>query len=194
MHLVLASQSPYRRKQMEDLGLRFESISPGIDEEALKKSPPLRSPHELCLYLAESKARGGLEQRPDAIVIGSDQMAVFGTEVLGKPGNEERAVEQLLRLQGQTHQLITSIVVLSKERRWTHLERAWMQMRPLTEAQVRAYVRSENPTDCAGAYKIEARGLALFQRIEVGDFSSIIGLPMMALTSALLDFGYPVFE
>jgi septum formation protein len=192
MKLILASQSPFRKLQMEQAGLHFEAISPLADEEALKAAdlPPL----ELCVFLAEKKAESLQQSYPEAILVGSDQMALLDAEVLGKPGTPEKAIAQLQKLNGRTHQLVTSLVVLHKNRKFVHLERALLTMRTLTDQQIRDYVNADRPLGCAGSYKIESRGIGLFTKIQVEDHSSIIGLPMMRLIEFLLELNFPVFN
>lgn len=182
--LILASTSPYRKAQLEQLGLRFQTMAPGVDEDAIKAEgwPPDR----LALILAEKKARAvAAEAHPGAVVIGGDQLVAFRGQVLGKPGSEERALRQLEALSGQTHDLYTALAVVHPEGCDTHLDRARLTLRRLSEAALRRYIALDRPVDCAGAYKVERAGIALFERIEADDPSAITGLPLMAVVRLL---------
>lgn len=190
--LVLASGSPYRRALLERLGLSFRAVAPPVDEAALARAHADRPPGELTALLAEAKARGVADREPDAIVIGSDQLACLDGQPLGKPGTPRRAADQLARLAGRTHELITSLAVLHRGERQTHRDVTRLTMRPLTPGEIDRYLAADQPWDCAGSYKIEQRGIALFQAIETDDFTAITGLPLIALTTLLRRLGYPV--
>ncbi len=190
--LVLASTSPYRRELLARLGLPFRTVAPTCDEEALKD--PALTPRELAERLAEAKARSIAATQPDATVIGSDQVAALqhGNRwlVLGKPGSPERAVEQLGQLAGRTHLLITAMVVVHRGRLIRHTDQTRLAMRPLTRDQLERYVAADQPVDCAGAYKLEARGIGLFDRIASEDHTAITGLPLLALGRILAECGF----
>ncbi len=184
--LVLASTSRYRRRLLERLPLPFEVCAPEYNE------PPLKLEHEqLVLAHAVNKA-GSLARRfPDALIIGSDQLVSFENEVLGKPGSELAAIEQLQRLSGKTHRLLTAVAVLdaSSGRAETAVDVHEMTMRTLDEAALRAYVALDNPIDCAGAYKLEKAGIALFERIQGQDDTAVTGLPLLLLVNLLARLG-----
>jgi septum formation protein len=188
--LILASTSPYRRALLERLGVPFRAESPGVDEEAFKAMR--LSPRALAERLAEAKARALADRFPEAAILGGDQLACLGDAVLGKPGSREGAVEQLLRLSGRPHQLVTAMAVWCRGEIHAHTDVATLTMRPLARAEVERYVDADDPTDCAGAYKLERRGIALFERIEAADHSAITGLPLIALTTILRDLGFPI--
>lgn len=192
MNLILASTSPYRRALLERLGLPFGCLRPAVDEEALKASLGSIEPPRLATRLAEAKATSLAASHPSATLIGSDQLVAFEGRVLGKPGDAARAEAQLAELRGSTHELITALAVWKAGRLWTHLDIARMRMRALTSNEIARYVAADNPIDCAGAYKLESRGIALFELIDARDHSAITGLPLIALTSILRDLGYPV--
>ena len=192
--LILASTSRYRRQLLERLGLPFRAVAPACDEEALKD--PRLSPQKLAEFLAEAKAASIAEQDPAAVVIGSDQLAaveVDGTwTILGKPGTSARAVDQLMLLSGRTHLLITAMVVARGAERWRHTDLTRLTMRDLDRAALTRYVDADQPLDCAGAYKLECRGVSLFSAIDSADASAITGLPLLALTRMLAELGYVI--
>ncbi|GIW87260.1 MAG: Maf-like protein [Isosphaeraceae bacterium] len=186
--LVLASTSPYRRQLLERLRVPFECEAPEVDETAYGAAAPA----ELASTLARAKAAAVAERFPRAVVIGGDQVVALGEAVLGKAGSAEAAVEQLGRLAGRTHELITAVVVVAEGVEWSHVDRTRMRMRTLSEAEIRRYVDRERPWDCAGSYKIESLGISLFEAIEGGDPTAIVGLPLMAVARALRQFGFDV--
>ena len=191
--LVLASTSPYRRDLLTRLGLPFTARAPGCDEESLKASlgggtPPDR----LAAALARAKAESLAEAEPGALVIGADQVAALDGEILGKPGSAEQAAQQLARLAGRAHVLVTAVALALDGKVREHVDVTRLFMRPLSRAQIERYVAADAPIDCAGSYRIEARGITLFERIESADHDAIVGLPLIALTSMLGAMGYPV--
>lgn len=189
--LVLASTSVYRRQLLARLGLPFEVAAPSCDEEALKDERP--DPVALASHLAKEKARSVAGQFAHAHVLGSDQLVEIDGEVLGKPGSAERAVLQLTKLAGRAHRLITAYaIVCPGGALLEHVDAHVLHMRALTRPELERYVRADQPLDCAGSYKIEALGIALFERIEGADFTAIMGLPLVALTSSLRAQGFAV--
>jgi septum formation protein len=192
MDLILASTSPYRRSLIERLGLPFRSVAPFVDEEALKVAIGEIEPRDLAGRLAMAKAESVARLEPDATVIGGDQLVAFDGRTLGKPGTSERAVAQLQALAGRTHELITALVVIHEGRSYAHTDVTRMTLRPLSPAQTIRYVEADQPLDCSGSYKLEARGITLFERIESDDHSAIVGVPLIALTTILGNIGYPI--
>jgi septum formation protein len=189
--LVLASTSVYRRELIGRLGLASHAVAPGCDEEALKGGG--LGPAELALHLARQKAQSVAGQWPLAHVLGSDQLVEIEGEVLGKPGSPERALEQLTRLCGRAHRLMTAFALVCPDGSVVeHVDVHVLHMRALTRDELARYVSADQPLDCAGSYKIEARGIALFERIEGADFTAIMGLPLVALTTALRAQGFAV--
>ncbi len=187
--LVLASTSRYRRGLIERLGVPFEAIAPNVDERAV-----LLPPKALAAALSGAKAEAVAAVVPDALIIGSDQVPSIDGEALEKPGTPERAEVQLRRLAGRTHELITGVCVLDAatgERR-EHLDVHRITLRPLTAAQIAAYVARDEPLDCAGAYKVESLGISLMASIEGEDFTAITGLPLIAVTRMLAELGLDV--
>lgn len=187
MQILLASTSRYRRALLERVGLDFDGVAPEVDEDAHKDSG--LAPRKLAETLADAKAAAVAARFPDAIVIGSDQVGALGPEILSKPGNAERAVAQLQRMSGQTHELITAVTVRRGDELRRHTDVARLTMRPLGRAALERYVAADRPLDCAGSYKLEERGIALFERVECEDHSAITGLPMLALVRILSEFG-----
>jgi len=181
--LVLASTSPFRRELLERLGLPFATAGPDVDESAR----PGEAAEQLVLRLAEAKARAVADAYPDALIIGSDQVAELGGAVLGKPGNRERAIEQLSRASGQTVVFRTGLCLLRAAD--GHVQRACepfeVHFRTLTRAQIAAYVDREQPFGCAGSFKAEGLGIALFERLEGADPNALIGLPLIRLVDML---------
>ncbi len=182
--LVLASTSPYRRELLGRLGLPFSTCSPNIDETRLSGE----SPAELVRRLSEAKARAGAAQlSANALVIGSDQVAVIDDEVLGKPGDFERACAQLARLSGRRVTFLTGLCLYNSARdeHQSEVVPFTVVFRALSKTQIEHYVEREQPFNCAGSFKSEGLGVALFERMEGDDPSALIGLPLIRLTSML---------
>ncbi|MCR9205212.1 MAG: Maf family protein [Halobacteriovoraceae bacterium] len=188
--ILLASTSPYRAALLERLCLSFDTQNSNVDEDSFKAQ--ISDPKKLTETLAKEKARSVLEKNPSALVIGGDQVSLFNNEVLGKPGTPENAVEQLLKLQGNTHELVTSTCILLEDIEVLWTEITSLTMRPLTEKECLSYVKKDNPIQCAGSYKMECLGISLFEKIKGEDQSSIVGLPLIRLTTELRKLGYSV--
>lgn len=188
--VVLASTSRYRRMLLERLGVPFVSVAPGIDEVAL----PGEAPAATAFRLAEAKARSVADAHPDALVIGSDQVADCGGQAVGKSSSHERAVKQLTELSGHTVIFHTGLAVLDTATGncQTALVDVRSTFRFLSAAEIEAYLRREEPYDCAGSVRSEGLGIALFESIESDDPTALIGLPLIRLTSMLRAAGYPV--
>ena len=188
--LVLASTSKYRRALLDRLGLSYTSHAPKVDEEAVA---PELSVDAVAMQLARDKAQSVAAACPDAHIIGSDQLVDLDGERLGKPGSIEKAEEQLRRLSGREHRLITAVALLHPNGTVeTALDIHLMRLRALTDAEVHRYVQRERPIDCAGSYKIESLGISLVESIEGKDFTAIVGLPLIALCKLLRDAGFEV--
>jgi septum formation protein len=174
--LVLASTSRYRRALLDSLGLLFEARAPHCNEVPF----PAEAPETAVRRFALEKARSLANECPGALIVGSDQGVELDGELLGKPGTEEAAVSQLLRLSGRTHRLLTAVTVhlAGSGREASGLCVHHMAMRPLTRDQAWAYVRQDAPLDCAGAYRVEGLGTALFEEMQGPDHTGIIGLPL----------------
>jgi septum formation protein len=175
--LVLGSTSRYRRELLQRLGLPFEVLAPGVDETPLPDEPPAA----LAQRLALAKARAVAQQRPSAVVIGSDQVADLHGEPLGKPGTHGRAVEQLRRMRGQTVVFQTALAVVCLDRGFEASELApvRVQFRDLDDSEIERYLLAEQPYDCAGSAKSEGLGIALLDRIDSDDPTALVGLPLI---------------
>lgn len=188
--LILASTSKYRGALLSQLGWSFKALNPGVDESSVKGS--LTSPLEVASALAELKARAVFVQHPEACVIGSDQVCMLEGEILSKPGFRPKAIEQLSKMQGKAHELITAVTVLSPKGEINFHNRTVLFMRSLSLKEMSDYIDADSPLDCAGSYKLESKGIKLFEKIEMDDHTSIIGLPLIQLTNHLLSLGYPL--
>lgn len=180
--LVLASTSPYRRELLQRLGIPFTTAAPDVDESAL----PGETPDELVRRLSESKARA-VGKTHAGLIIGSDQVATTGEDILGKPGSHERAVEQLHQLAGRTVTFHTGLCLLDTAKDTLQLDVLpfSVQFRQLSAAQIERYLRREQPYNCAGSFKSEALGITLFTRMHGDDPTALIGLPLIRLTDML---------
>ena len=181
--LVLASTSRYRRDLLERLRLPFAVESPDVDEQALPGEPPARTAVRLALAKAEAVAA----RRPDAVVIGSDQVADLDGSGVGKPGDHARATEQLRSMRGRTVVFHTAVAVACMESgfRAAELAPVTVRFRHLSDGEIEHYLRAEQPYDCAGSAKAETLGIALLEAIESDDPTALIGLPLIR-TCALL--------
>ena len=184
--LVLASTSRHRRDLLTRAGIPFEAVAPAFDEEAAKDGRP---PEQLAAYLARAKAESIGRHRPGDIIVGCDQIAVHRGEQLGKPGTRAAAIAQLGRLAGDRHRLVTAMAVMRGNDVQEHLEVAELTMRALTPEQIPRYIDADGPLDCAGSYRLESRGVTLFESITSNDHSAIVGLPLLALVRILASLG-----
>ena len=184
--IVLASESPYRKIQLQSLGLPFDTFRPLIDEEIEKTR--FKNPDEMAQGLAQLKAVS--LRSSNKIIIGGDQLVHFNGQILGKPKSRQKAIEQLQLLQGSTHEILTALCVVYGDEIHEHLDRTLMTFRPLSLSEIENYVDLDEPFDCAGSYKIEKNARPLFLKIETQDFSSIEGLPLQKLSEILQTYGY----
>jgi septum formation protein len=188
MRLVLASTSRYRRELLARLGLEFECASPGVDETARAEE----SPDVLALRLAQAKADAvAATIEGPALVIGSDQSLELDGRILGKPGSVDVACAQLAAASGRRVRFHTAIVVIRTDdkRQAAHLDATDVEFRRLDSDTIRRYVERERPLDCAGSFKSEGLGIALFERIDNADPTALIGLPLIATARMLRDMG-----
>jgi 7-methyl-GTP pyrophosphatase len=188
--VILASTSLYRRDLLARLRLAFDWEAPGCDEQPLAGE----TADALAGRLARLKAMTVAQRRPGHIVIGSDQVAVRGEEILGKPGTVERCAEQLRRCSGSEVTFLTAVQVLDglHGRAESHLDRTRVLFRRLDDAEIDRYVTADRPLDCAGGFKVESLGIALFDRVESEDPTALTGLPLVWLSGALRRAGIPV--
>lgn len=191
LNLILASTSRYRRELLERLGYPFETKASSVDETPLEGE----TPDALALRLAKAKARAVARENPGCVVIGSDQVCALGDKTLGKPHNYEGAVRQLTMMQGRTLVFHTAVCVIDKDGgEQTCVSDTRIRMRRLSPKAIDAYVRREEPYDCAGSAKIEKLGIALMESVDSDDPTSLIGLPLMRVTGMLLNAGIEVVE
>lgn len=181
--LILASSSPYRRLLLERLGLAFTCVSPDVDESRL----PGEAPEVMAVRLAEAKARRIAADRPGALIIGSDQVAVLDGRVIGKPGSHESAVEQLLAASGKSLPFLTAVALLdaASGRMQTALVPTRVVFRRLDRDMVEGYLAREQPYACAGSLQVERLGIVLLEGIESEDPTALIGLPLIRLSRML---------
>jgi len=188
--LVLASTSIYRRQLLERLRIPFTVHSPGIDETPLPNEDAISLVHRL----AKAKAEKVAERYPDSVIIGSDQVALRGASILGKPGNNDAAITQLKAASGAQVVFQTAVHVIAPQhqRHEAHVDATLVKFRPLSDEEIVRYVMAEQPLDCAGAFKAEALGITLFDRIDSQDPSALMGLPLIWLAGALRRAGCAV--
>lgn len=188
--LVLASGSPYRRDLLGRLTHNFEVLAPAVDESAAADE----SPAELALRLARLKASVIAGARTQSTVIGSDQVAALGSRVLRKPGSEATAIRQLLDCSGQQVHFYTAVCVLNLQKQFdeSYTDITTVSFRQLTANEIKAYVQTDKPLDCAGSFRAEGLGVALFDEIENRDPTAIIGLPLIWLAGCLRRAGIPI--
>jgi septum formation protein len=192
--LILASTSAYRRALLERLAVPFRGLAPECDEAAIQRREAQAGtpPRLLAEKLALAKASSLIGNQPDAAIIGCDQVVSFDGQVFGKPGTIARAVDQLAAMAGHTHELITALVVIRGRAIHRHTDLTRLRMRPLARDAIERYIAADRPLDCAGSYKLESRGIALFDRIESDDHTAITGLPLIALVTILRELGFAI--
>jgi septum formation protein len=186
--LILASTSTYRKNLMQRLQLPFVAVAPEVDERAFPTEG--LAPSQIATALAKAKADAVFHRNKDAVVIGSDQLVSLDGEIFGKPGNQAAAVDQLRRLSGRRHELVTAVYIVSAKDSMAYLDTSELEMRELNQEEILRYIRRDNPVDCAGAYKIEKLGPTLLKNIRNSDPTAIEGLPLIAVADMLRKFGY----
>ena len=193
--LILASSSSSRHQLLSRLFIPFETVFPNVQEKAYEEK--ISDPVQLTKILARIKAKSILTDHPNPtgiVVIGSDQLAHLNGQVLGKPMAREQARQQLLSLRGKTHELITSVSLCDVDQRVEWTTTALMTMKDLAPRQIDRYLEQDNPLHCAGSYRIERLGIALFEKIVTDDYTAIMGLPLMSLSQKLSSFGLSSLE
>ena len=182
MRLVLASSSRYRKALLERLHLEFEVDVPNIDESRCADE----SPTDLVRRLARDKARTVADRHDSALIVGSDQVAVLGDDVLGKPGNFDKNVNQLSKLASREVRFLIGLCLINSETGHEQLDVVPfdVEFKPLTRDQIESYVSREQPYDCAGGFRSEGLGIALFNSMS-GDPTALVGLPLIALVKML---------
>ena len=199
MKFILASTSAYRRQQIEKIGISFDYLKPEIDEDALKTKllNEKQSPQQVAERLSYAKGLSiadKLNRNDSWLVLSGDQVVSFNNQCLGKPQHLAGSMQQLNLLQGQQHQLITSVSLFSNAGVQNYTQITKLKMHSLSPDEIHNYVLKDEPYDCAGSYKIEQNGIALFESIESDDFSAIQGLPLLWLTKKLREHNYEFFK
>ncbi|MBL9039877.1 MAG: septum formation protein Maf [Archangium sp.] len=185
--MLLASTSSARRQLLSALGVSFRAVAPEVGEDVALGTPVM---HAVAM-LAERKARAVALKHPTALVIGSDQLVALGGQALGKPADAAVARSQLASLRGRTHDICTGVCVVGPGFCTTEVDVARLTVWPLRDDELDAYVATGEWEGCAGGYRVEGRGQALFSRIE-GDRSAIQGLPMQRVVRLLREAGFPL--
>lgn len=189
--IVLASTSPYRRQLLQQLGLSFSAVAP-IGAEVMDQTV---APELLVKHLALNKALSVRDQYDDALIIGSDQVFVNPRgQIIGKPDGVDGAKCQLQAMAGKTHIFYTGLAMYDclTRRSMTDFITFSVTLRALTPEQIAYYVAQDNPLNCAGSFKIESLGIALMEKMAGTDYTSLIGLPLIRLTSMLQEFGVDI--
>ncbi len=188
--VILASSSPFRQELLQRLRIPFKAISPDVDESIRMNEGPVA----FVRRLAEAKAAAIAHTHRDAIVIGSDQCTWLNGEILGKPGNHEKALQQLKQAQGQEVVFYTGLCVLQVSQDFNQVDCIEFKVgfRDLTDSQLDHYLRVEEPYNCAGSFKSEAYGISLFSYMNGDDPTALIGLPLIRLTAMLEQAGLKV--
>ncbi|MDR3221979.1 MAG: Maf family nucleotide pyrophosphatase [Candidatus Accumulibacter sp.] len=188
--LVLASTSPFRRELLGRLGFPFETVNPQTDESPL----PDEVPEDTALRLSEAKARAAAPLFPDALIIGSDQVAVLDGRAYGKPGTHDNAVRQLRTMRGRTVNFFTGLCLLDARTGQARVRGVptLVTFRDLRDEEIESYLVREQPYHCAGAAKSEGLGIAIIARMQGDDPNALIGLPLIALCELLREAGCPV--
>lgn len=190
--LILASSSPFRQSLLQKFNLPFATFSPNVDESALEHEAPA----QLVKRLSELKARAANNHFSQGLVIGSDQVAVFNQQILGKPHNKDNAVKQLSLFSGHTVTFLTGLCVydIATGQSKSCVEPFNVTFKHLTQAHISAYCDAEQPYNCAGSFKSEGLGICLFEKLSGDDPNSLIGLPLIKLNQLLAEFGVDVLS
>ena len=192
MNLILASTSTYRKRVLSRLQIPFTTVAPGTDESPL----PDESAIALVERLALAKALAVARAHPDSLIIGSDQVATLKGQIFGKPGNYDAAAAQLSQCSGNEVIFYTAIALLGPDTGMSEVivDPFTVTFRELSEQEISTYLEREQPYDCAGSFKCEGLGIALFERLSGSDPTSLEGLPLIALTTLLAKAGHPVLS
>ena len=186
--IVLASSSPYRRGLLDRFLDNYETITPDVDES----NDQGLDPAELATYLARKKAEAIVKNARQALIIGADQLAVLDDRVLGKPGDHQKAIEQLLAASGKAVTFLTAVCILDPigRTRFEHTDKTTVRFRQFDRRLAEAYLRHDKPYNCAGSFKLEGAGFVLFESVNTDDPTALIGLPMIWVADRLLQLGY----
>jgi septum formation protein len=188
--IILASASPRRKELLEKLGLKFEVDASNCEEEI----DPVLGPDELVRRISITKAKAVAQRHQDAVIIAADTIGVIGKKLLGKPHTADEAGKMLAKISGKSHEVITGFTILDTvtNKIMTGTVSTKVYIKKLTQQEIAAYVQTGEPLDKAGAYGIQGRGAVIVEKIE-GDYYNVMGLPLSALTEALIEFGISVW-
>lgn len=188
--LVLASTSPFRQQILRKLNIDFDTAAPNVNEDRLNNE----TPQQLVSRLAEAKAKAVASDFPDALIIGSDQVAVLGNDILGKPLDHENARQQLSAASGQKVTFYTGLCLFNNASGKTQISCVpyYVYFRKLREEQIEHYLKTDRPYNCAGSFKSEGFGISLFDRLEGDDPNTLIGLPLIELIRLLANEGIEI--
>lgn len=181
--IILASSSPRRTKLLKEAGIDFKTVPSDVEEVYAEDL----SPEDISMYLAKIKAKHVFNTHQNDVVIGADTIVVFQDQILGKPKDEEEAFEMLSKLSNQCHDVYTGVSIINKHQEKTFFSKTKVCMKPLSALDIKAYIKTKEPMDKAGAYGIQGEGGALVDRFE-GDFFTIMGLPLKDVLNHLKDF------
>lgn len=186
--IILASSSPYRRGLLDRFLDQYEAVSPSVDES----NDQGLNPGDLATHLARKKAEAVSATAREALIIGADQLAVIDENVLGKPGDHQTAVEQLMAASGKSVQFLTAVCILDpvNRTRYEYTDKTTVRFRQFDRRLAEAYLRHDKPYDCAGSFKLEGAGYVLFDSVDTNDPTALIGLPMIWVADRLLQLGY----
>ena len=186
--IFLASSSQYRRELLNRFLDNYEVVDPEVDERNDLGLPPA----ELAQHLARKKAEAIAANARNSLIIGADQLAVLEDRVLGKPGDHARAIEQLLASSGKAVTFLTAVCILDPvgRARYEHTDKTIVRFRQFDRRLAEAYLKHDEPYDCAGSFKLEGAGFVLFESVETDDPTGLIGLPMIWVADRLLQLGY----
>lgn len=188
LNIILASGSPRRRELLTHLGVKFQVVLSGIDENSDETDPK-----KLAAELSLQKAQAVAKQHTKAIIIASDTVVALNDQILGKPTSPQQNAEFISTLAGCTHQVVTGVTIISPQLTQTNTESTLVTFRSLSEQEVQFYVQSGEGTDKAGGYGIQGIGMGLIQRIE-GDYSNVVGFPLSLVIQMLRSAGIKVWE
>ncbi len=186
--MVLASSSAYRRGLLDRFLDEYEAVTPDVDESNEEGLDPT----DLARDLARRKAEAVSANLRRALIIGADQLAVLDDQVLGKPGNHQHAVEQLMAASGKAVRFLTAVCILDpvSRTRYEHTDTTTVRFRNYDRRLAESYLRHDEPYDCAGSFKLEGAGFVLFESVDTDDPTALIGLPMIWVADRLLQLGY----
>ena len=186
--IILASSSPHRRGLLDRILTEYQTVSPGVAESREGDESPL----EQAVRLARAKAEAVASTHSGQLVVGADQLAVMDQRVLGKPGDHQNAIDQLLASSGKSLRFLTAVCVLDPvaRRRHEHVDETLVRFRRFDRRLAENYLRHDKPYDCAGSFKVEGAGFVLFESVTTDDPTALIGLPMIWLGGKLQELGY----